>query len=181
MDRLKRAALLTRLIEKLRERGSWCGETHVQKATFFLQDLMQVPLGFDYILYKHGPYSFDLRDEITALRADELVTLEPQWPFGPRIAPTDRSEYIQGIFSKTLKKYDYPISFVAEKLGDKGVTDLERIATAFYVTQHAKAGASVDERAKQLTEFKPHIPRESARTAIEVVDGISKDAGGNVY
>ena len=60
MDRLRRAALLTRLIQRLRDRGSWCGETHLQKASLLLQDLTGVPLGFDYILYKHGPFSFDL-------------------------------------------------------------------------------------------------------------------------
>jgi len=70
MDRLRRAALLTQLIERLRRRGSWCGETHVQKATLFLQDLTRIPMGFDFILYKHGPFSFDLRDELTSLRAD---------------------------------------------------------------------------------------------------------------
>lgn len=30
VERLKKAAIITRLIERLRERGSWCGETHVQ-------------------------------------------------------------------------------------------------------------------------------------------------------
>src|SRR2546426_11157696 len=37
--------------------------------------------------------------------------------------------------TKTLEKYDDSISFVAEKLGGKGVADLERLATALYVTQ----------------------------------------------
>src|SRR5712691_6659948 len=106
MDRLRRAALLTRLIEQLRQSGSWCGETHVQKATLFLQQLMRVPLGFDFILYKHGPFSFDLRDELTSLRADELVKLEPQQGYGPRIVTTDRSAYIQELYSKTLEQYD---------------------------------------------------------------------------
>lgn len=175
MNRLKRAALLTRLIERLRERGSWCGETHVQKSTLFLQDLMEVPLGFDFILYKHGPFSFDLRDELTGLRADDLIKLEPQWPYGPRIASTERSKYIQRMYSKTLAKYDERIAFVAKKLGNKGVADLERLATAFFVTQRAKRGASVDQRAEQLIEIKPHISRENAIVAIEQVDSILQE------
>src|SRR5207302_6094366 len=121
VDRLRRAALLTRLIARMRQKGSWCGETHVQKATLVLQELMRVPLGFDFILYKHGPFSFDLRDELTSMRADELVRLEPQWPYRPRITTTDRSEYMQRLFSRTLGSYDERISFVAEKLGMKGV------------------------------------------------------------
>jgi hypothetical protein len=172
MDRLRKAALLTRLIEQLRERGSWCGETHVQKATLFLQDLMRVPLGFDFILYKHGPFSFDLRDELTSMRADELIKLEPRWGYGPRIATTDRSKYIQGLYLKTLERYDERISSITDKLGDKGVADLERLATALYVTQHLGRGHSEDERATTLTKLKPHIAREDALAAITEVDGM---------
>jgi uncharacterized protein YwgA len=172
MDRLRRAAVLTRLIEELRQKGSWCGETHVQKATLFLQKLMLVPLGFDFILYKHGPFSFDLRDDLTSLRADELVKLEPQWGYGPRIATTARSEYIQDLYSKTVETYDERISFVTRTLGSKGVADLERVATAFYVTDAENSPSSVDERAAKLTELKPHIARDEALAAVREVDEI---------
>jgi len=176
MDRLRRAALLTQLIERLRRRGSWCGETHVQKATLFLQDLTRIPMGFDFILYKHSPFSFDLRDELTSLRADELIKLEPQWPYGPRIMTTDRSKYIQGLYSKTLEKYNDSISFIAEKLGAKGVADLERLATALYVTQRAGTDASIDKRAAKLTALKPHITRDDAVAAAMEVDCIIEEA-----
>jgi hypothetical protein len=63
MNRLQRAALLTELADKLREQGSWCGETHLQKATYFLQTLRLVPTGYDFILSKFGPFAFDLAEE----------------------------------------------------------------------------------------------------------------------
>jgi hypothetical protein len=177
MDRLIKAALLTRLIEQLRQKGSWCGETHVQKATLFLQDLMLVPLGFEFILYKHGPFSFDLRDELTSLRADELVKLEPQWGYGPRIGTTEQSKYIQGLYSRTLKKYDDRISFITEKLGKRGVSDLERLATAFYVTKRADRPSSVDERAAKLTLLKPHVGRDEAAGAVTESDRMIAEGG----
>jgi len=171
MDRLRRAALLIRLMEKLREKGSWCGETHVQKAVLFLQDLLRVPLGFQFTLYKHGPFSFDLRDELTSMRADELLRLEPQQPpYGPRIAATPRTERIKNLFRKTLSDYDASINFVAERLGAKGVADLEGLATALYVTQHSGGCWSLDQRSRQITEIKPHISYEDARSATEEVD-----------
>ena len=176
MDRLKRAALVTRLIELLHRNGSWCGETHIQKSTLFVQDLMQVPLSFDFILYKHGPFSFDLRDELTGLRADGLIRLEPQWPYGPRITATDQSKYIQRISSRTLAKYDGSIAFVANRLGAKGVKELEGLATAFFIKPNASAGLSIDDRSAQLQSLKPHLSLESARTAVEGVDQIIGDA-----
>lgn len=179
MDRLRRAALVTRLIELLREQGSWCGETHIQKSTLFVQDLMQVPLGFNFILYKHGPFSFDLRDELTGYRADGLIRLEPQWSYGPRITPTERSKYIQSISSKTLTKYGDRVAFVANKVGAKGVTELERLATGFFVTRSTGGNESIDDRSRQLTELKPHIVPEIARAAVEEVDRIIEEANAH--
>jgi uncharacterized protein YwgA len=176
MDRLRRAAVLTRLIQELRNEGSWCGETHIQKATLFLQELLHVPLGFEFILYKHGPFSFDLRDDLAGLRADGLVDLEPQWPYGPQLKAGNQAAYIQRLFSKTLKSFENGIAFVAKKLGSKGVGDLERVATAFFVTDRFALGSSVDRRAEKVSELKPHIPLESARAAVMEVDGIVQDA-----
>jgi hypothetical protein len=156
----------------MREHGSWCGETHVQKAAVFLQDLLRVPLEFEFILYKHGPFSFDLRDELTSLRADELIKLEPQRPYGPRIVTTERAKYIQDIYPKTVNEYEKSISFVAGKLGSKGVADLERLATALYVTKRERVGVSVQARAEKLSELKPHVGLEEAKAAITEVDSI---------
>lgn len=178
MNRLQKAALLSQLIQKLYAEESWCGETHVQKAAFLLQEMMGVPLEFDFILYKHGPFSFDLRDELTSMRADMLIELKPQWPYGPRIVPTDRSNYIKNLYPTTLATYDDRIAFVAKKLGSKGVAELERLATAFYVTKRVVADRPADEkRAKELTQLKPHIAPGDALSAIKEIDKIMNEAG----
>ena len=62
MNRLEKANLLVRLTERLRANKSWAGETHLQKATYILKRVLGVPVEFDFILYKHGPFSFDLRN-----------------------------------------------------------------------------------------------------------------------
>jgi hypothetical protein len=41
-----RCALIVDLIKRLRERGSWCGETHIQKAMFILQDIARANFGY---------------------------------------------------------------------------------------------------------------------------------------
>jgi hypothetical protein len=51
MNQLQRAAILSMLTEALRSKGSWAGETHVQKAAFMLQHAAGVPLDYDFILY----------------------------------------------------------------------------------------------------------------------------------
>lgn len=100
------------------------------------------------------------------------MALEPQWPYGPRIALTEHSAYVQGLFTKTIKKYEGAISFVAGKLGNKGVAELERIATALFITLKKLPKASVMERAAEVARVKPHVSIESATTALREVDDI---------
>jgi len=177
MDRLQRAAILLTMAEKLRERGSWCGETHIQKGAYILQGLVGVPLGLDYCLYKHGPYSFDLSDELTALRADGIFDQEKQpYPYGPKLKPGDMARKIREMFPKTLEKYEQHVSFVADNLGASEVKTLERLATALFVTLEGECGASVDGRAARLHELKPHVPLGEAREAVERLDRLREDA-----
>jgi uncharacterized protein YwgA len=162
-------SVLVALIDSLREKGSWCGETHIQKAAFFLKKLTKVPIDFDFILYKHGPFSFDLHDELSVMRGYGLVDLEVSYPYGPRIVGTKMAKSLQERFPKTTTKYEKQIGFIAEKLGNKGVVDLERLATAYYVTLKTPNDGP-EERAKAIVKLKPHITLESAKQAVRDVD-----------
>lgn len=178
MGRIKNAALITKLVERLRDHESWCGETHIQKTVYFLQHLMDVPLGFCFILYKHGPFSFELRDELTALRADNLLTLEYNTRYSPRIATTSQSKYIQDRFPITLARYDGRISFVARRLGPKGVVQLERLGTALFV--RLEADKSAEHRVGRIMALKPHIAEHEAVRAVREVDQILCDSRDGV-
>lgn len=169
MENLKRTALILEFLDELKNNGSWCGETHIQKAMYFLQELGDVPTGFPYVLYKHGPFSFDFRDELTALRADGLLELTPRpYPYGPSLSVTDGGRRLKVHYPKTLGKYQDKINFIAQKLGDKGVVDLERLATALFVIKK-HAGEDVSALSGTITDLKPHVTPEQARTAVEQV------------
>ena len=58
-----------------------------------------MPLGYDFTLYKHGPFSFDLRDDIHALRADGLLDLEPR---PPTVRSDDRDNVSDEAARRTL-------------------------------------------------------------------------------
>lgn len=172
MKRLQRAAILIELIDKLRDHGSWCGETHIQKAVYFLQELLDVPTEFEFILYKYGPFSFDLRDELLVMCADELLDIEPNIPpYGPSIVITSNAEEIRGNFPKTLAKYRKKINFVVEKLGSKGVSELEGLATALYVLKTSKETSS-EKLATELKKLKPHISIDQAIAFIKEVQNM---------
>lgn len=162
-------AILVELIKSLRSKGSWCGETHIQKAAFFLKHLTGVPVDFDFILYKHGPFSFGLRDELSVMRAFDLLTLQDHYPYGPRVADTDMGGELCKRYPKTLVRYEKQINYIADKLGDKGVVDLERLATAYYVTLEDQKKTQ-KARAAAIVELKPHISHDLALQAVQDVD-----------
>lgn len=172
MDSQKSCAVLLGLLEELKKKGSWCGETHIQKAIFSLQELFDTELGFEFLLYKHGPFSFDLRDKLTELRADGLIGLEMQpYPYGPSLVLTDEGYKFLSQFPKTLQKVKEPLEFVGRNLGSKKVEELERLATALYVTKtEPEFAKNVEACAKRIMELKPHIPRTDALRAKEIVD-----------
>jgi hypothetical protein len=175
MNRLQRATVLLTLLERLKAYGSWCGETHVQKSAYFLQELLGVPLDFNFIFYKHGPFSFDLSDEITALRADQLLDLYlPSPNYGPALAPSAGSASLVAQFPVTRQKYAEAVEFVAGRLGRKNVAQLERLATALYVTLASPQGSRED-RAREVHRLKHHVSPEEALAALRTVDEMIAD------
>ncbi|HEX4785701.1 MAG TPA: hypothetical protein VH350_15270 [Candidatus Sulfotelmatobacter sp.] len=176
MKRSQRAAMLTLLNREMLKRGSWCGETHLQKAAFFLQDLLRVDTGFDFILYRHGPFSFDLRDELASMQADSLLELEiKREGYGPTYVPTQFSEVFLQRFPKTTARYMKQIKFIAEELSDKGVAELERLATAFFIVDR-EGIHQIGHRSQRLVELKPHISAHEALAASEQVDRLIEKA-----
>lgn len=171
MDRMRNSVLVLHLARQLREHKSWCGETHIQKAMFFVQRALGVEAGFEFIFYKHGPFSFDLRDFIGGLLADDLLRLEPQEPpYGPRFALTESAAQLEERFPRFLAKYKPMLKTVAEFSSEKGVADLERLASALYVTKENATRKDVEARVNEILELKPHVEREAALLAVKTVD-----------
>ena len=172
MERLQRASILLALNEELRKAGSWAGETHMQKATFFLQEMMNVPLAFDFVLYKHGPFSFDLRDELTFMRAQGFLRLEPQRPYGPTLVKGEKSELLRQAFLGAINKQLSSIRFVSQKLGTKTVAGLERTATALYIVSREPGNVNP---AQRLIDLKPHISLPEAEAAVLEVEQMRRE------
>jgi len=176
MNRLNRAALLTRLAGELRSAGSWCGETHIQKAVYLLQALLGIPTEFPFVLYKHGPYSFDLAEELTGLRGDQLLTLEVETPpYGPRYARTALSDRLEEQCKQTVARFHDDLRYVAHVIGGRTVAQLERLATALYVTKQTNLGhdGTVPSRAECIHRLKPHVSVVAATEAVEEIDRLS--------
>jgi hypothetical protein len=170
VNRLVQEAVLVGLGRRLAERGSWTGETHLQKTAYLAAELEGIDFDFDFILYKHGPFSFELRDELDAMRAEGLidsVVTDPR--YGAKLVITRRGQALERRFAKTMRRYEEPLDTIASVLGDRGVMDLERLATAMWMTRE-DPDASVQMRAEALVAIKPHISLDAATSSVEEID-----------
>ncbi len=177
MANVKRKATMVSLIRQMKEKGSWTGENHIQKCTYFLEKFLNVPLNFNFILYKHSPFSFDLRDELTALRADNYIAMEPRRPYGASFIPGKVAEVLEEKYKSEIEDYEEQINFIVEKLANKSVKELEQVATALYVKKNENV--SEIEMVGKIHELKPHISKELAKKAVEELNNYIQEAENN--
>ena len=165
MNDTQREVLILDFVRRLKAGGCWCGETHIQKSTYFLQEFMGVPLGLNYIFYKHGPFSFDLNDQLTALRGNGLVDQRSHPPYGPHLHASDTAQPYLNNFPKTIGSFGSAMDFVVHKLASKNVAELERLSTALYVRLE-KPEAEDGELAEEMHRLKPHVSVQEALVAL---------------
>lgn len=166
MDNLIRWSILLELISELKNAGSWCGETHIQKSAFFLEEMLGVPLDLGFIMYKYGPYSFELNDDLTALRAYNYISLTPQEPYGVAYSLHDEENKLKKFYEKDIEEFSEKISAVAETFGNKTVVELEKLATAFFIFNNENI-EDPEEIAERLNEIKSHVSVKDAEKAAE--------------
>ena len=112
------------------------------------------------------------------MQADKLLKIEPQQrPFGPRFATTDFADKLESHFPKTMMEMSSKLDFIAGKLQGKGVVDLEKLATAIYVTKHHDSCRTREERANKLHELKPHVSLTDAQSALDLVAKFKEQFG----
>lgn len=174
MEDIKKQVVVLSLIESMKNSGSWCGETHIQKSVYFLQTMLNVPTDFDFILYKHGPFSFELRDSLGEMRGNMLVELTSRVPYGPSYRSTASGKALIERYPKTAAEYKKQVEYITRHFAGLGVAELERLATALYVTDK-EGHISAEERAKKINEVKPHIPVDIAEAAIHEVEKIAQE------
>jgi uncharacterized protein YwgA len=175
MPEFNDASLILALTEKLRENQSWAGETHLQKAMYVLNRVLGVQIPFDFVLYKHGPFSFDLRDEIGWMRSSGFLEWEVRSNYyGPSLKPGQLSSILKKQFPDQPARHSNEIDFVATRFAGKNVASLERLTTAIYVMfdEHTPS----IERTARIHSLKPHISIPEADAALREADGLVQAA-----
>ena len=172
---IQKWAVIAQQIKCLRENDGWAGETHIQKALFFLQELLHVPMGYDFVLYKHGPYDFDLHDDLGSMLNNLIVALDHHPPYGPRFRLGSYGDRVIQLGNDAVEKYKDEIEFIADNLSNKDIRELERLGTALLLREEFPDYDHTT-LATSLVELKPHVPESLAYSAVQEFLAIEKQA-----
>src|SRR2546425_924693 len=105
VSRLARHAMVGELVRALREADSWCGRTQIHKTLYGFQKLFNPDpqLRADYVLYKHGPYSFTLDEDLAEMEFYGGLERQERPPYGPRYAVTTGTDALRDRFGRGVE------------------------------------------------------------------------------
>lgn len=163
----KRHAIILATIEGLNDKGSWTGKTHVQKSLFLLHSALKKEIPFEFILYKHGPYSFDVEEEMERMRGYEAIHQTEVSEYGVKLRPGERAQLLKNL-APLESSEKAAIDKVCDFVGCREAKDLERLATAAWIRSE-EGLIDHDQIATRLNFLKPHISEEAAKKSSEEV------------
>ena len=166
MDGMRRDAVAIRLVEALDESGVRNTLERIQKAAFAL-DFIGAPLGCVFMMYKHAPYSFDLTDVLTGLRARRFLAVKPK-EIGPVWSAAEMGDRITRRFPNTLARLESRMAFaVRECAAMVSLPEMGRINTALLLMRKRRDAGEppldIGETAMGVCEEIPHLRREPGR------------------
>lgn len=132
-----------------------------------MKELFGVPRADEFRIHYYGPFSFDLRNRLASMEADEIVRVRPRG-MGVTYEIGERFSQLRTRFSTDIQAASRAIEFTADRLGSLGVKKLEPLTTALYVALEMPE-ASTQERADRLRQIKQHIAEPEAIQAVEMI------------
>ena len=116
------------------------------------------------MLYKHGPYSFEVETELEQMQSYGAIAVELNGDgYGVVLRPDDMASFVQTL--ETLSPEERQgIDAVCKFVGSRNVTDLERLATASWIRRQ-EGVTQPPEVARRLHSLKPHVSIEEAERA----------------
>jgi uncharacterized protein YwgA len=146
------------------------GKTSIMKLIYILQQVYEVPLGYEYALYTYGPYSPEVMNDIDYARQIDAisvnsVTYSPGLE-GYQLETTGNSKREIKKAQDFINLYKEQIEKTTNQFGNRNAKELELIATIIYLCDaYETNGLNVDVEAisKKVHEIKPHFSPEEIK------------------
>jgi uncharacterized protein YwgA len=165
----------------MREAGSWCGRMHIQKTLYTFQTLFHPgdELEVRFILYKHGPYSFALDEDLAEMEFYSGLERKEQRLYEARYEPGQGAKALRERFGSGVETWLPQIEFVARRVSRKNVRELEALCILMFVAtdpQERRLYPRDVDCMSRVLELKPHLAHAEVRQAHHEYEQLASDA-----
>lgn len=147
--------LMAELALRLKGVSPQLGKTVLQKLVYILQEIYQVPCGYDYILYNYGPYSEALADDLSFFASMDGVKIDWSRRLGYEIKEAGKTAHFRKRGVEFLTEYTPQINEVIEEFGGMTAKELELRSTILYVSKEEPL--KEQDLLNRVKEIKPHF------------------------
>lgn len=160
MVQMDRAALVAHLARSLDESEGYASSTHMKNCLFFLQERHGVDLGYEFVIHRFGPFSFELNADLAGFRREGILSVSSNGG-GVRYKPGPNAPALPA----HLASAGEAIEVLAKTYGLMDAQDLDVHATAFFVAKRLPE-AKPEEIAGQVRRIKPRVSSEAVERAL---------------
>lgn len=172
---MSRAAWALHAIDQLNQQKSWTGRVHIHKLLYLTKELLKSEVPFQFDLYRFGPYSFDLDEEIRELTTFGLASGSLiSEGYGPsyRVAEKFKSilEQPEGELPEDNLR---DLEKVARAIGASSSGDLELLATCLWV-EHQESISGADDVIARVKQIKPRYSEPQIRAQHQQLEALKQ-------
>ena len=178
MDESVRRSIMLDLVHRLESQSHRVTMTSLQKLSYFLQEVMKVPLGLRFVMHYYGPYSFDLAHSISAMGAIGTIrVLRDPDGYGYWVHPADTDDTREMLDESKKERAGYAgaLEKVASNLGGLQPWELELLSTCDFVRRLLRANnRPVDDETvtREVHSLKPRFSEEQISGKLSKLDKI---------
>ncbi|MCL2755530.1 MAG: hypothetical protein FWE45_00560 [Firmicutes bacterium] len=136
------------------------GTTALMKCVYLLQEVFEVPLGYDYTIYTYGPYSSQVTSDVDLSIIGNFISYKYE-STGDYVKRTfNNGERIDDLDFTFADNYSSSIDQVINDFANKTASELELIATIIYVyIFYKRNGLDINKSsiANDVHGIKPHF------------------------
>jgi uncharacterized protein YwgA len=170
-----RYALIAELAQRLEGKSPQFGKTSLQKMVYLLQELNEVPTGYQFSLYTHGPFTAQLLGDLDLVEA--LGAVQVQYVTsgygGYQISPGGEGKAIRDKAADFLDENKAAIERVVDEFGAFSAKELELRSTLVYLDrdlERSKKDLSKGDFIGLVQKVKPRFSVDAIEKAMEELE-----------
>lgn len=156
-----RVAVLARMVNAAPNQT--LGRTQLMKLFYFLQELKEVPLGYDFRLFTYGPFDSEVLSDLSSACSRNAVvenTIQYSRGYGYTITPAANAENLSSELMNDYPGIARKADEIVSEFGIYGAAELELRSTILYVDREAiQSGGTFTSQslAERVRQIKPHF------------------------